>query len=173
MENNGNKQKQRLLVETIKDQMERNFYNLEISMKTCDRDADICGAPSWRYFYHTLHSCDRWFFNPFVYTEPAIHAENLDQVDLSCKKVLSEQELWDYFMQVKQKVNTYLDGLTDADLYEKPEACSYTRMQIILGQMRHFMAHVGIFNGITIAHTGRYPMCIGLTGEMDGRLWDE
>lgn len=98
MENNGDKQEQRLLVETIKDQMERNFYNLEISMKTCDRDVD---------------------------------------------------------------------------LYEKPEACSYTRMQIILGQMRHFMAHVGIFNGITIAHTGRYPMCIGLTGEMDGRLWDE
>ena len=41
MENNSNKQKQRLLVETIKDQMERNFYNLEISMKTCDRDVDL------------------------------------------------------------------------------------------------------------------------------------
>lgn len=164
---------ERRLVETIKTQMERNFYTLEISMKTCDRNADICGAPAWRYFYHTIHSCDKWFFNPFVYTEPNIHMENLDQVDLPCEKVLSEQELWDYFMQVKQKVSAYLDSLTDAMLYEAPEDCSYTRMELMLGQMRHFMAHVGIFNGITIATTGRYPMCIGLLGEMDGKLYDE
>lgn len=164
---------QRILIETIKVQMERNFYNLEISMKTCDRNTDICGAPAWRYFYHTLHSCDRWFFNPYVYTEPELHVDNLDKVDLPCEKVLSDEELWAYFAQVKNKVYAYLDGLTDDALYTAPENCPYNRMQLMMGQMRHFMAHVGIFNGLTIAHTGRYPMCIGLMGEMDGKLWDE
>lgn len=32
------------------------FYNFRIAMDTVDWNADIRGAPAWRYIYHTLHS---------------------------------------------------------------------------------------------------------------------
>ncbi len=44
-------------------------------------------------------------------------------------------------------------------------------------QFRHFMAHIGILNGITIAHTGKYPMVFNLSnwksGKFEGKLYDD
>ncbi|WP_167956773.1 hypothetical protein [Anaerosporobacter faecicola] len=167
----------RILTEKIAQQTDLLFRNMEIAMKTCDWECLICGAPTWRYIYHTLHSCDKWFCNPNVYTEPAIHVEHLDQVDIPCSKVLSEEELWSYFHFVKEKVEDYLAVLSDQQLSEHPEKCEYTVLELILGQYRHFMCHIGILNGMTIANTGRYPMVLGLdewkANTLDGKLFDE
>ena len=90
------------LIKVISQQTELIFYNMQISMKTCDRNYLICGVPAWRYVYHTLHSCDKWFVNPNEYTEPSIHVENLDKVDIPCDKVLSDDG-----------VGTALDSVAD------------------------------------------------------------
>ncbi|BBF42776.1 hypothetical protein lbkm_1460 [Lachnospiraceae bacterium KM106-2] len=165
------------MTEMLNGQVEIMFYNLKISMKTCNWKTLICGTPVWRYFYHTIHSCDKWFINPYVFTEPEIHVPHLDQVDLACDKVLTKEEIWAYYDQVHNKVTKYLNGLSDEELYEKPENCDYTRIELIFGQVRHFMCHVGIFNGITIANTGKYPMVVGMDAyknhKMDGKLYDE
>lgn len=167
----------RKLTEMMYQQTELIFYNMEISMKTCDWNYQICGSPVWRYFYHTLHSCDKWFRNPAQFEEPQIHAENMDKVDLPCTRSLTEEELWVYFEEVKGRTLDYLTQLSDGALYEKPSGCAFTRMELVLGQYRHFMCHIGIFNGITIANTGRYPMVAGLdemtNRQLNGKLYDE
>lgn len=165
------------LVQSIHEQTQLIFFNMAISMKTCNRDWIICGTPVWRYFYHTLHSCDKWFINPRRFSEPWLHHPLLDRVDEPCDTVLSDRELTDYFTYVQGKVLRYIGRLTDTDLYEKPEGCEFTRMELVFGQFRHFMCHIGIFNGITIANTGRYPKVYGLTEweakEVNGALYDE
>jgi len=55
--------------EMIARQTDSNFVNLIIALKTYDRNALVKGAPAWRFVYHTLHSADKWFFNPNHYTE--------------------------------------------------------------------------------------------------------
>ena len=52
--------------------------NLETAIMTYDRNALVCGSPAWRYVYHTIHSADKWFFNPFVYTEPDFHEDSME-----------------------------------------------------------------------------------------------
>ncbi|MDD3244455.1 MAG: hypothetical protein PHD32_12175 [Eubacteriales bacterium] len=167
----------RTLVKMIQEQTELIFCNMSISMKTCPWEGQICGTPVWRYFYHTLHSCDKWYRNPNAFAEPAIHAPALDKVDLPCDKTLTEKELWDYFDAVRGRTLAYLNELTDAELYEKPQGCPYTRLELVLGQFRHFMCHIGIFDGLTIAQTGKYPTVLGLEGWQeklrDGKLYDE
>lgn len=168
---------ERRLVEMIRQQTELIFYNMGISMKTCSRDSLICGVPSWRYFYHALHSCDKWFINPAKFAEPPIHIEDLEKVDLCTDAVMSDEDLWGYLEYVREKTVAYLTCMTDKELYENPEGCEFSRMELILGQFRHFMCHIGIQNGITIAATGRYPMVAGLdkwkNNELDGKLFDE
>ena len=158
-------------------QFEPVFHNLSISMKTYDSNALICGTPAWRYVYHTLHSCDRWLINPEVFDEPAIHTHNLDKVDLPTDTALSEETLWLYFEQVRDKAIEYLRSLTDDELCKKPQGCEHTRMALILAQLRHFNIHIGILNGITIADTGRYPYVYGLTSwenaDIGDKLFDE
>jgi len=161
------------LTQSIKKQTEIIFYNMEIAMKTCNWSEKICGTDAWRYIYHTLHSCDRWFINPEHFIEPSIHTPLLDKVDIKTDSYLSKEELWDYFEQVKHKTLDYLEHLSDEELYEKPKDCSRTKVELILGQYRHFMCHIGILNGVTIATTNKYPMVVGLEGARDGKLFDE
>lgn len=112
------------LCEIIKEQVKANFLNLETAVRTYDRNAPVCGAPAWRYVYHTIHSADKWFFNPFDYEEPSFHEDGMDNPDNTCGTELSDSELLDYLENVKQKTFAYLDGLTDRELYECPVAVS-------------------------------------------------
>ena len=40
----------------IKKQADANFLNLITAIKTYDRNAAVCGAPAWRYVYHSAGS---------------------------------------------------------------------------------------------------------------------
>lgn len=145
----------------IKRQVIANFINLEIAIKTYDRNATVCGAPAWRYVYHAIHSADKWFFNPFVYDEPDFHEKGMDNPDNPCGVQLSDVQLLDYLYRVRTKTEEYLDTLIDEMLYEKPEKCKYTRLELVLMQFRHISLHIGMLNGLTIEKTGRFPVTVG------------
>ncbi len=163
------------LCEIIKEQVEANFLNLETAIKTYNRNAPVCGAPAWRYVYHTLYSADRWFFNPSIYTEPPFHENGMDNPDNPCSTELSDAELLEYLESVKRKTFDYLDSLTDKDLYECPENCEFTRMDLVLIQFRHFSIHTGMLNGQTIELTGRFPKYVSphTAYRLENGLYDE
>ena len=162
-------------IETIKRQVTANFINLETAIKTYDRSALICGAPAWRYAYHTIHSADKWFFNPYIFTEPDFHEEGMDNPDNPCTTTLSDEQLLAYLYRVKEKTLDYLDGLTDEMLYEKPESCDKTRLELMFAQFRHISDHTGLLNGNTIERTGRFPAYVGPDTHyrLENGLYDE
>ena len=144
----------------IKRQTDANFLNLITAIKTYDRDALVCGAPAWRYVYHTIHSADKWFFNPYVYTEPDFQKADMDNPNAPSDVVLSDEQLLGYLEKVRKKTADYLDSLTDIELNECPEKCDMTRLELILMQFRHFSTHVGMLNGLTIEKTGKFPVYV-------------
>jgi ribosomal-protein-alanine N-acetyltransferase len=166
-------------VAVIKTSTDLMFYNLHNAMDTVDWNAGICGAPAWRYIYHTLHSADKWFINPSTRNdepEPPFHTLGLDYPDNPSDTVLDRDTLYAYYEQVRQKVLGYLDSLDDSQLSERPKGCTGTRLGLALSQIRHMYAHIGILNGITIANTNRYPRVINegtwRSGNLPG-LFDE
>lgn len=60
---------------------------------------------------HMLHSLDQWFINPWDkgFTEPPIHEENLNDLDIIALKSLSRKEILDYFTDTKAN-KTPADG---------------------------------------------------------------
>lgn len=149
----------------IKETVKPNFLNIRTSIKTYDRDALCCGAPCWRWAYHALHSADKWFINPFVYEEPAFHEEGMDNPENPTKVILSDEQLLHYLDQIEEKTLSYLDGQTDEMLYEKPENCIYTRMELVLRQFRHLSFHTGMLNGQTAVATGHFPVWVSEIGQ--------
>lgn len=147
----------------IKDVVKPNFLNIRTSIQTYDRDATCYGAPCWRWVYHALHSADKWFINPNGYNEPPFHVEGMDDPEKPCDAVLTDEQLLMYLDQVEKKTYDYLDTLTDDMLYECPEGCRYTRMELILRQFRHISFHTGMLNGQTILQTGEFPMWVSET----------
>ena len=148
------------LCQIIKETVKPNFLNIRTSLKTYDRDALCCGAPCWRWAYHALHSADKWFINPNKYNEPPFHKAGMDNPDNPCSVVLTDEQLLDYLDGVEKKTMNYLDSLTDDMLYEKPEDCRFTRMELILRQFRHISFHTGMLNGQTALATGQFPMWV-------------
>lgn len=148
------------------------FENLLISMKTIDWNTDICGAPAWRYIYHTLHSADKFFINPVNYEEPAFHIEKLDWPDSPSETVLSRETLFAYHERVRQKILNYLDNMTDYQLIERPNG-KLSRLGLVLSQFRHMYAHIGILNGVTITRTNKYPRVLNESRKRPEGLYDE
>ena len=157
----------------IKDTVEPNFLNIRTAIRAYDRDALCVGAPCWRWAYHALHSADKWFINPFDYEEPSFHVKGLDNPDVQCDVVLSDEELLAYLDSIEKKTLEYLDTLTDEMLYEKPKDCKYTRMELVLRQYRHLSFHTGMLNGQTALATGQFPMWVSETEQFldDGILF--
>lgn len=160
------------LCEVIKMQVVPNFINLETAIKTYDRNALVCGSPAWRYVYHTIHSADKWFFNPFAYSEPEWHEDGMDNPDNLCSVELSDKQLLEYLYIVRDKTLQYIDSLTDEMLAEKPENCPYTRLELVLRQFRHISLHTGMLNGLTVEITGNFPVYTGdSNAEMPEKLF--
>lgn len=147
------------LVNSIKKQTEVLFVNADIMLKTCDLDFVLCDMPVWKHVYHMLHSCDQWFINPFVYTEPDFHEPNLNSLDLPSETVLTRERLETYLDSIKGKILAYLASLTDESLYEIPPGCKLNRLGLILSQYRHFYAHLGNINGS--GDSANEPMAAG------------
>lgn len=84
----------------------------------------------------------------------------MDDPEKSCNVTLSDKQLLDYLSSIEEKTLTYLDTLSDEMLYEKPENCPYTRMELVLRQFRHLSFHTGMLNGQTAVKTGKFPMYV-------------
>jgi len=63
-----------------------------------------------------------------------------------------------------------LDSLNDAQLNERPQECTGTRLGLASSQFRHMYAHIGILNGVTVANTKRYPRVINESTWRSGNL---
>lgn len=161
------------LCKIIKDTVKPNFLNIRTSLRTYDRDALCCGAPCWRWAYHALHSADKWFINPFVYEEPIFHENGMDNPENPTSVILSDAQLLSYLDLIEKKTMNYLASLTDTMLYEKPENCIYTRMELVLRQYRHLSFHTGMLNGQTAVATEKFPMWVSETDQFvdDGILF--
>lgn len=144
-------------VQSIKKTVKPNLINIRTAIQTYDRDALFLGAPLWRWAYHTVHSADKWFVNPFDYEEPAFHEEGMDNPFRPASVVLSDEQLLKYLDSVEKKTFDYLDSLTDEMLYEKPAGCPYTRMELVLKQYRHLSFHTGMIYNQTGLSTGEFP----------------
>ena len=84
----------------------------------------------------------------------------MDNPDTMCTVVLSDGQLLQYLEKIKKKTLDYLDTITDDMLYEKPQNCPYTRLELILRQFRHLSFHTGMLNGQTAEHTGKFPIYV-------------
>lgn len=144
----------------IKKQTDANFLNLITAIKTYDRNASVCGTPAWRFVYHTIHSADKWFFNPYIYEEPDFHKDKMDNPYAPCDIELSDEQLLEYLGKVRRKTADYLDSLSDDMLSEYPEKCDMTRLELILMQFRHISTHIGMLNGLTMEKTGKFPVYV-------------
>ncbi len=157
---------------TVKRATDLMFQNLWISMETSDWTTDICGAPAWRYIYHTLHSADKYFINPTDFTEPPFHTPGLDWPDTLSDNILSRETLYVYYQQVRQKILDYIDSLTEKQLIDCPN-CKLSRLGLILSQFRHMYAHIGILNGVTIARQNQYPRVLNESRKHSESLYDD
>jgi hypothetical protein len=155
-------------VEIIRDQTQRTLWSLNNvidSIPAIYWERLYCGMPLWKHVYHTLYSLDRWYINPSVYKEPAFHTDGLNDLDVSTAGFLSRETLKQYFNGIRFKIITYLDGLDDPKLLERPEKCPYTRFHLILAQHRHLDMHIGMLMGYVIAGEGLWPRIMGLQSE--------
>lgn len=87
----------------------------------------------------------------------------MDNPDNPTSVVLTDEELLAYLDRIEKKTMDYLDSLTDEMLYEKPEKCKYTRMELVLRQYRHLSFHTGMLNAQTALATGKFPMWVSET----------
>lgn len=70
-----------------------------------------------------------------------------------------------YYFEIKDKILSYLEGLNDEKLLERPKKCSYTRFNLILAQHRHLDMHIGMLMGYVIAGEGLWLRILGLQSE--------
>ena len=155
------------LIEIINHQASRLFTNTEYVLDYVD-DAllarKISKWPLWRQLFHMLHSMDQWFINPFDYRDHlsdgfAIAALNTEIEMGPIKKA----ELVKYYNLIEPKIRAYLSNLKVASLIEYPPNCKFTRFDLLLGQFRHIMFHIGMIHGCILTERDEIPNYIGLS----------
>lgn len=159
----------------IKNQQEINFKNIKDQILFADLNAVFDEVNNSRYIFHYLHSMDRFFINPidYVYEGEKLFGipEDLSVIDpkragyeKDTSIVIPRQQLLDYLEYVKNKINAYFENLNSDELLEKPEGCEYSRLELILGQFRHIMWHVGLSSAITFDSKKEWNEFTGLNG---------
>lgn len=163
------------IIRQIKEQQEINFKNVEEQIQKADLEAVFDAENNSRYIFHYLHSMDRFFINPidYVYEGEKLFGipESLSVIDpkragyeSDTSIVISREQLTAYFEHVKSKIERYFETLTADMLLENPEGCEYTRLELILGQFRHLMWHVGVSSAITFNTKHEWNDFTGLSG---------
>src|SRR3989304_2784688 len=92
--------------------------NIEATLNYCD-DSMIQESssnwPIWKQFYHMLHSLDEWFINPIEFKEPDIHQPHFRTSEHG-PGMLAKNQLYDYFISIRARINNYIDSLQLSDL---------------------------------------------------------
>jgi hypothetical protein len=108
-----------------------------------------------------LHSLDEWFINPVTFKEPAIHQPHFRTSDTGPGK-LTKGQLLKYFEEIRSRIEDYLSQLNSSKLEEPVGKGNLTRLDLILGQFRHVMHHVGYLHCAIKNEIGESPLYIGL-----------
>lgn len=146
------------------------FQNIQITLdEITDMQLipELSDMPLWKHVYHMLHSLDQWYINPNRYEEPDFHVDNLNSLFKSSEKILTKEELQKYFNSVKNKIQSYLATLTDADLEYNPEEYKFSRLVLILGQFRHASYHMGMIHSFIRSKSGKWPTFMGLSQSIE------
>ena len=162
------------IIQQIKNQQEINFINMKEQIEMADLEAVFDEENNSRYIFHYLHSMDRFFINPmnYVYEGEKLFGipENLSVIDsrregyVADKSiVISRRQLLDYLDYVREKINSYFETLSSAELLQKAEGCEYSRLELILAQFRHQMWHVGLSSAITFNSKNEWNPFTGLS----------
>lgn len=154
------------LVPLIKKQTAIVLANVETTLEAVEENRmDADGSWNWPIrdqLFHLLHSMDQWFINPYDYRESFPAAEGGE-------RKLSKKELREYYAMVRGKITEFLRSLEDSALAEAPDGCPFTRIELILGQFRHAMYHVGLIHGCLRTETGHSPDFLGLSPRVPPR----
>ena len=78
--------------------------------------------------------------------------------------VIPREKLLSYFEYIKNKIEIYFEELSAEALLQKPEGSEYTRLELILGQFRHQMWHVGLSSASTFEGKKNWNEFTGLNG---------
>jgi hypothetical protein len=146
-----------ILVDLIEKQTAILFLNLDSTLKGLSPE-QLAAPGSWGWpldqqVCHLLRSLDQWFIDPFNYTtaRPGTPGPGL-----------AAPELGRYYLEVKTKIASYLSELQDSQLAECPPGSRFTRLELILGQYRHWMYHIGLIHGCLRSVNGHNPEYHGL-----------
>jgi uncharacterized damage-inducible protein DinB len=158
-----------MLADSVRIQTKQIFQNIEIlfdAIPENEFDTNKGGFKTWKHFYHVLHSLDKHFIDPGSYTEPSFHKKDLNAMffDDDDTNKLSKKELEKYYKTLENKIQDYLNILDDKKLEEEIifNGLKYTRMELIMAQLRHIFYHVGYLHCCIKMEKGETPEYIGL-----------
>ena len=156
-----------MLTDSIKNQTKQIFQNIEILLDVIPEnefDTIKGGFKTWRHFYHLIHSLDKNFIDPGNYDEPEFHKKNLNVIYFNDENKLTKSEIEKYYVNVKNKVQKYINELDKEILDEKVtfNEMNVTKMELILAQLRHIFYHVGYLHCCIKMEKGETPEYIGL-----------
>jgi len=156
-----------MLADSIRNQTKQIFQNIEILFEAIPEnefDTIKGGFRTWKHFYHLIHSLDKNFIDPGNYTEPEFHKKNLNIIYMEDENKLSKEKIEKYYETVKNKIQNYLNELTDETLENKItfNEKEFTKIELILAQLRHIFYHIGYLHCCIKIEKGQTPEYIGL-----------
>ena len=80
------------------------------------------------------------------------------------ENILTKEEIMDYYINVKDKIQKYIDELDDKILDELIifNDLKLTKLELILAQLRHTFYHIGYLHCCIKMENGETPEYIGL-----------
>jgi hypothetical protein len=156
-----------MLATGVRNQSQQIFQNIEILLDSISEEefgSKKGGFPTWKHFYHLIHSLDKNLIDPEGFIEPAIHHKNMDIIYLDTEPELTKTEITTYYSATKDKVQEYLITLTDSKLEETLsfKDLRLTRLELILAQLRHIFYHVGYLHCCLKMERGNTPEYVGI-----------
>jgi hypothetical protein len=121
----------------------------------------------WKHFYHFIHSIDKYLINPHNYIEPSFHREDTHITNLKNDTPMGKIELKNYYNNVKDKINKYINSLTEDGLNEivfiDDDGNSVSKGGRILGVIRHTYYHIGYLHCCVKTEKGETPEYLNVT----------
>ena len=151
-----------MLANSIKNQTQRIFLSIEILLESIPENEFNTikgGFLTWKHFYHLIYTLDKYFIDPSNFNDPLFHNKNMCITNMDNDNILSKNEIKEYYNNVKTKTQDYINKLDDKILEEKIplDGMEFTKLELILGQLRHSFYHIGYFHCCIKMEKGEAP----------------
>lgn len=150
------------IMNILKRHTENSFKSIQILFDTFndnDFEETVNGFPIWQHFYHMLNSMDRIFTDPKNYQYPEFHIDNINNLENKPIISYSKECIYKYFLDVKDKINNYLDKIFFSKLLKKSnhKTIEMTKLDHVLSQFRHMAFHIGYLHSCAKVLYGNTP----------------